>query len=135
MVQQRHSQLQCGKTVNLTLSLLQSILVPSLHYGCQLWGMHSPTGPAKVARADLQSIYNKYFRRIWGVNRATPSAMSLEELVCWWQQTLKFWNTVAASPVDSLFHTILLDNDAFHVGLGAKNFSSSIATCVHLLGT
>ena len=42
VVQQRHSQLQCGNTVNLMLSLLQSILVPALHYGCQLWGMHTP---------------------------------------------------------------------------------------------
>ncbi len=42
VVQQRHSQLQCGNTVNLKLFLLQSISVPSLHYGCDLWGMHSP---------------------------------------------------------------------------------------------
>ncbi|DBA95762.1 TPA: hypothetical protein ACH3X1_001316 [Trebouxia sp. C0004] len=42
VVQQRHSQLQCGSTVNLKLFLLQSILLPSLHYGCELWGMHTP---------------------------------------------------------------------------------------------
>ncbi len=42
VVQQRHSQLQCGNTVNLKLFLIQSILVPSLHYDCDLWGMHSP---------------------------------------------------------------------------------------------
>ncbi len=41
VVQQRHSQLQCGNTVNLKVFLLQGILVPSLHYGCALWGMHS----------------------------------------------------------------------------------------------
>ena len=43
---------------------------------------------------------------------------------------------VPASPVGSLFHTILLDNihDAFHVGRGAKNFSSSIATCLQSVG-
>ena len=32
------------------LSLLPSILVPALHYGCQIWGMHTPTGEAKAAR-------------------------------------------------------------------------------------
>ena len=66
----------------------------------------------------------------------------LEELalsplqVFWWQQTLEFWNTIAARPVGSLFHTILLDNihDAFHVRRGAKNFSSSIATCLQFVG-
>ena len=72
----------------------------------------------------------------------TPSTVLLEELalsplqVFWWQQTLEFWNTIAASPVGSLFHTILLDNmhDAFHVRRGAKNFSSSIATCLQSVG-
>ena len=141
VVQQRHSQLQCGNTVNLMLSLLQSILVPALHYGCEIWGMHTPTGEAKAARAALQSIYDRFLRRICGVKHA-PSAVLLEELalsplqVFWWQQTLEFWNTIAASPAGSLFHTNLLDNihDAFHVGRGAKNFSSSVATCLQSVG-
>ena len=140
-VQQRHSQLQCGHTVHLMLSLLQSIPVAALHYGCQIWGMHTPTGEAKAARTALQSIYDRFLRRICGV-RHTPSTVLLEELalsplqVFWWQQTLEFWNTIAVSLVGSLFHTILLDNihDAFHVRRGAKNFSSSIATCLQSVG-
>ena len=92
--------------------------------------MHTPTSEAKAARAALQSIYDRFLRRICGVRHA-PSAVLLEELassplhVFWWQQTLEFWNT---SPVGSLSHAILLDNirDAFHVGRGVKNFSSSI---------
>ena len=31
-VQRRHSLLQCGSTVNIHLQLLQSVLVPALHY-------------------------------------------------------------------------------------------------------
>ena len=103
--------------------------------------MHTPTGEAKTARAALQSIYDRFLRHICGVKH-TPSIVLLEELallplqVFWWQQTLEFWNTIAASPVGSLFHTILLDNiyDAFHVGRGAKNFSSSVATCLQSVG-
>jgi len=61
--------------------------------------------------------------------------MLLEELglsplqVFWWRRTLEFWNRLAASPVGSLFHTILLDNldDAFSVGRGARNFSGSMS--------
>ena len=96
------------------LFLLQT---PSLHYGCELWGMHTPRGEAQT----LQSIYDRYLRHICGVKYATPSAMLLEELglsplqVVWWPRTLEFWNKIAASPVGSLFHTILLDilDDAF----------------------
>ncbi len=93
VVQQRHSQLQCGNTINLKLFLLQNILVPSLHYGCELWGMHTPCGVAQKARVALQSIYDRYLRHICGVKYATPSAMLLEELglsplqVFWWRQT------------------------------------------------
>ncbi len=138
VVQQRHSQLQCGNAVNLKPFLLQSILVPSLHYGCELWGMHSPSGAANRARTALQSLYDRYLRHICGVKYATPSAMLLEELglsplqVFWWRRTLEFWNRLAASPVGSLFHTILLDNldDAFSVGRGARNFSGSVAACL-----
>ena len=93
VVQQRHSQLQCGNTINLKLFLLQNILVPSQHYGCGLWGMHNPRGVAQKARVALQSIYDRYLRHICGVKYATPSAMLLEELglsplqVFWWRQT------------------------------------------------
>ena len=99
--------------------------------------MHTPTGETKAARV----AYDRFLRRICGV-RHTPNAVLLEELalsplqVFWWQQTLEFWNTIAASPVGSLFHTILLDNihDAFNVRRGAENFSSSIATCLQSVG-
>ena len=80
VVQQRHSQLQCGKAVNLKFLLLQSILVPSLHYGCESWGMHSPSGAANRARTALQSLYDRYLRHICGVKYTTPNAMLLEEL-------------------------------------------------------
>ena len=46
------------------------------------------------------------------------------------------FDKIAASPVGSLFHAILLDNfdDAFSVGNGARNCSGSIATCLQSVG-
>ena len=76
--------------------------------------MHTPRGEAQKARVALQSIYDRYLRHICGVKYATPSAMLLEELglsplqIFWWRRTLEFWNKIAASPVGSLFHTILI---------------------------
>ena len=51
-------------------------------------------------------------------------------------QTLEFWSTIAASPVDSLFHTISLDNihDAFHVGRGAQSFLAPLPLACSLVG-
>lgn len=43
-------------------------MVPALLYGFQLWGMHTPTGEAMAAMADLQSIYDRFLRRICGLS-------------------------------------------------------------------
>ena len=66
VVQPSHFQLQGGNTVNLRLFFLQGVLLTSLHYGCQLW-VHSHNGAAKMALANLQSIYDKFLKRICGM--------------------------------------------------------------------
>ena len=97
-VQRRHSLLQCGKTINLHVHLLQAVLVSVLLYGCQVWGMHSPrVAAANCARLDLQRLYDYYLRTICGLLPSTPRRMLLAELgllplqVLWWRQTLQFW--------------------------------------------
>lgn len=61
VVQRRHSQLHCGATVNAKLQLSQSILIPSIHYGCELWGMHSPGAAlANKARTSLEQMYAQF---------------------------------------------------------------------------
>ena len=141
VVQRRHSQLQCGATVNLKLQLLQSILVPSIHYGCELWGMHSPRdAAANKARAGLEQMYAQFLRYICAMRPNTPNAMLLTELglsslkVFWWEHTLKFFNKLAAGPAESFFHLVLLDNqhDAFQRGV--NNFCSSIAKGLAAVG-
>ncbi len=116
-VQRRHSLLQCGNTVNLHLHLLQTVLVPVLQHGCQVWGMHSPrAAAASRACLDLQRLYDYYLRTICGLLPSTPRRILLAELgllplqVLWWQQTLRFWNSLAALPVGSFYHTVCLDN-------------------------
>ena len=67
VVQQRHSRLQCANTVNVKLQLLQSIFMPSVHYGCDLWGMRMHSCRAALdekPRTDLEQIYSKYLRHI-----------------------------------------------------------------------
>ena len=134
VVRRRHSQLQCGAIVNLKLQLLQSILVPSVHYGCELWGMHSPeVALANKACIGLEQMYAQFLRRICAVKFNTPSAMLLTELglssskVFWWRHTLEFFNKLATNPAGSLFHLVLLDNqhDAFRQGV--NNFCGSVA--------
>ena len=140
VVQRRHSQLQCGNTVNIKLRLLQSILVPTMHYGCELWGMHSPhSAAANKARSDLEQVYARFLRHVCGVRFNTPSSMLLTELglsalkVFWWQQTLQFFNKLAAAPRGSFFHTVLLDNQA-DAARGARNFCGSVFQSLRSVG-
>lgn len=80
---------------------------------------------------DLEQLYARHLGPISDV-RSTTGAILLAELglltlqVFWWRQTLKFFNKLVASPVDPLFHVVLLDNlhDAF--ACGAKNFCNVI---------
>ena len=58
------------------LQLLHSILLPSVHYGSELFWLLW----LKKALSDLEQIYSKYLRHLCGVNYATPSAMLLEKV-------------------------------------------------------
>ena len=124
-VQRRHSLLQCGRTVNLQLHLLQAVLVPALQYGCQIWGMHSP----RVAAANHVWVCNAYMittsGQVCGLLQTTPCKILLAELGLlhllqgfWWRQTLQFWTSLAALPAGTYYHTVCLDNldDAFREG-------------------
>ncbi len=59
---------------------------------------------------------------------------SLPLQIFWWQQTLEFYNKLAASPVDSLFHVILLDNLHDALQCGVHNFCSSIFQSLATVG-
>ena len=106
-----------------------------------LWGMHSPRVAAvNYARSNWQRLYDYYLTTICDLLPSTPRKMLLAELgllplqVFWWRQTLQFWNSLAALPAGSFYHTVCLDNliDAF--GGGACNMASSLAGCLHSVG-
>ena len=95
---------------------------------------------ANDARSQLQRLYDYYLRTICRLAPSTPRRLVLTELgvlplqVVWWRQTLQFWNSLAALPTGSLYHTVCLDNlmDAFQGG--ACNMAGSLATCLHTVG-
>jgi len=126
IVQQKHAQLQCSDTVCLKFRLFQSILAPAFHYGCPVWGMHSPTdSAANNVRKQLEQKYMLYLKRLCGVPSTTSHAVILAELnMCslkhfWWQQTIDFWNALASAPASCLHKLVLIDNlqDAFLHGV------------------
>ena len=140
VVQMKHAQFGCGDTVNLKLRLLQTILVPTVHYGCEVWGMHSThVAVASAARADLQRLYEFYLHRVCGLPRYVPSLCLLCELglqplkVYWLRHTLRFWDKLALAPLGSFHKTMMLDNLQDAVRFKVPNFCRSLmATLKHL---
>ncbi len=115
IVQQKHAQLQCSDTVCLKFCLFQSILAPAFHYGCHVWGMHSPTdSAANNVRKQLEQTYMLYLKRLCGVPSTTSHAVILAELNMhslkhfWWQQTIAFWNALASAPASCLHRLVLV---------------------------
>ncbi|DBA85352.1 TPA: hypothetical protein ACH3X2_006033 [Trebouxia sp. C0005] len=103
--------------------------------------MHSPrVAAANIARLDLQRLYDYYLRTMCGLLPSTRHKMLLLELgllplqVLRWQQTLQFWNRLAALPVGSFYHTVCLDNPTDAIQGGACNLASSVAGCLRSVG-
>ena len=97
--------------------------------------MHNPrVAAANRARLELQrlQLYDHYLRNICDLLPSTPHKMLLAALGLLPLQV--FWNSLAALSVGSFYHTVCLDNltDAFRGG--ACYLSSSLASCVHLVG-
>jgi len=81
VVQQRHSQLQCGNTVNLKLFLLQSILVTSLQYPCTLSTVNCGARIPPVARhRKHELLYNPSMTDTLGTS--VGSSMLRQVLCC-----------------------------------------------------
>ena len=107
--------------------------------------MHSPRDRVAAAKlndvhAALQRLNDYYLRTICQLLPSTPRKLLLTELgllplqVCWWRQTLQFWNSLAGLPVGSLYHTVCLpnklDNLANAFQGGACNMASSLALVI-----
>ena len=70
--------------------------------------MHSPTGPAKTPRADLQSIYDNFLgQRLWAQLCYTQCYVvgGISFVFRCFGDT-RLWSSIAASPVDSLFYNV-----------------------------
>lgn len=111
---------------DLHLQLLHTVLVPVMQYGCEIWGMQSPrVAAANDARLALQCLYDSCIGIICDLRPSTPRRMMLAEWgllpsqVFWWRRALPFWDSLAALPANSIYHTLGLDNlsDVFQGGV------------------
>ena len=94
------------------------LLFPLFHYGCQVWGMHSPTNPsARKPCKQMEQTYMCYLKRICGVRHTTLNVILVQTHLSslasfWWQQIFQFCNSSA--PNSSIHKVVLLDERQFY---------------------
>jgi Reverse transcriptase (RNA-dependent DNA polymerase) len=105
------------KNVWLVLSLFKAVVMPSLMYGCEVWGTCLLSGGVHGDTDVLSRMRLAFFRSLLGVRNSTSSIAMLRELgeypllMLVVRQLVKFWNKVMSEmPRDSLISIALLSS-------------------------
>ena len=104
--------------------LFDTLVKPVLSYGCEIWGVDLLTQAG--GSSATERVHSLFCRRVQGLPRQVPSAVSLAELgrtplhLFWTQQLVRYWNHLQAclEDPDRVLGWALADNlDLMHRGL------------------
>jgi Reverse transcriptase (RNA-dependent DNA polymerase) len=105
------------KNVWLLLSLFKAVVMPSLMYGCEVWGTCLLSWGVHGHSDEPSRMRLAFFRNLLGVRNSTSSIAMLRELgeypllLLVVRQLVKFWNKVMTDmPGDSLISIALLSS-------------------------
>ena len=118
--------------MGLLLRLYDVCVPPTASYGCEVWGLRPmPGGAMQRAKGKLEQAHIKILRQIAGARTTVATAILFRELdarplsYAWWRRLVRFWNSLAASPPESLHYQIALDDYWDAVVGGASNWASA----------
>ena len=120
--------------VKTKLLLFDSLVVPIITYGCEVWGIYN--------YSEVDKIHYKFCKYILGVRQQTSNAAVLGELgrfplsVLCKERALKFWCKIMNSP-DSLIRTVYDNNarDNSFVNIDTKlNWVKAVKSLIDGLG-
>ena len=72
--------------INLALKLFDSLIVPILLYGCEVWGLYEDFDLLKWDKTDIEKVHTQFLKRLLGVNVSTTNIMIRAEI---WRYPLK----------------------------------------------
>ena len=115
--------------------LCTSVVQSTACYGSEVWGAAQF---ASKERQDLVKGYLQILREITGVRTSTPTAILQAELGLqalsdeWLLRAAKFWNNLAALPLDNIYRCMALDSCRSAIGPRnrRKNWAGSMYRAV-----
>ena len=141
LLQQQYGKLHCASSVGLLMRLYDVCVPPTASYGCEVWGLRKlPGGMLQKAKGKLEQAHIKIMRQIAGARTTVATAILFRELdarplsYAWWRRVVRFWNSLAASPPNSLHYQIALDDCWDAVVGGASNWASAFMKGLRQLG-
>jgi hypothetical protein len=105
-------------SIKLKVQLFDSIVMPVLQYGCEIWGTQSLQNPTKPTANNVQQVQNLFLRQVTGnwVRRSVSTQLLCAEYGCrpvawrWCKLVCRYWNRVLNTKYSLL-------RDAFHENL------------------
>ncbi len=104
----------CTSGHALQCKLFDTLVLPILSYGCEVWGVDTKRGAA------AEALHRDFLRRLLGVRKSTVNHMVLAELgrfplqVHFWQQILRFHHRTIALDNVRLVKLAMVDGFALH---------------------
>jgi Reverse transcriptase (RNA-dependent DNA polymerase) len=135
-----YKQSLAEKNVWLMLSLFKAIVMPSLMYGCEVWGASLLSGGIFGSSDEPSRMRLSFFRSLLGVRKSTASMAMLRELgeyplrLLIVRQLVQFWNKVmTVMPPDSIIHVALMSSQSLAMQ-GKESWFGQLHLCLSSMG-
>jgi hypothetical protein len=139
-IQAYYKQTLAEKNVWLLLSLFKAVVMPSLMYGCEVWGAGLLTGGMFGSTDEPCRMRLGFFRTLLGVRNSTATLAMLRELgeyplhLLLVRQLVKFWNKVmTVMPPDSLIHVAMMSSRSMALK-GVHSWFWQLHSCLEGMG-
>ena len=66
--------------INIALKLFDSLIVPILLYGCEVWGPYEDFDLLKWDKTDIEKVHTQFLKQLLGVNVSTTNIMITAEI-------------------------------------------------------
>jgi Reverse transcriptase (RNA-dependent DNA polymerase)/Endonuclease/Exonuclease/phosphatase family len=124
----------------LMLSLFKAVVMPSLLYGCEVWGAGLLSRGMGDSSDEPSRMRLGFFRRLLGVRKSTASLAMLRELgeyplhLLIVRQLVKFWNKVmTVMPPDSLIYLAMMSSRSMALE-GQQSWFGQLHSCLQDMG-
>ena len=140
LLKRQYGNLSCSSSVGLLLKVYDVCVPATASYGCEVWACQRYSAAASTQRAALPKLHLQILKQILGVRKTVPTAAVWKELpvkrleTVWWQRTITFWNSLAASPADSLYRRIALASCCSAITKNVHNWAWSLYRGVRACG-